>query len=284
MNSYFGIFKMQFKGEMQYRAKAFSGVFTQFFWGLMYICLYTAFMKDGVVNGFSLSQMTTYVWLGQAFFAMRFIGVGKNVPSEIVNGNVCYKFVRPINIYNIWYAEYMGERLASTILRFIPILVVAFLLPQGFNMTLPVSLTAFGLFALSLILGFLITGAISMFTVNIIFKTLSPRGASGIVATVCSLLGGGYIPLPLMPQKLQMILNYMPFRFVTDLPFRIYIGNIDTKNALIYIAISVAWLVVLVALGKLITKKKSKKSGYTRRLVCIENMSVCILNLLLNIG
>ena len=85
MSSYFGIFKMQFKGELQYRAKAISGILTQFFWGIMYICLYAAFIKDGTVNGFTLSQMTTYVWLGQAFFALRYVGMGKNVSSEVVS-------------------------------------------------------------------------------------------------------------------------------------------------------------------------------------------------------
>ena len=255
MSSYFGIFKMQFKGELQYRAKAISGIATQFFWGVMYICLYTAFLKNGTVNGFSLSQMTTYVWLGQAFWALRYVGIGKNVGNEIISGNVCYKFVRPINLYNLWYAEYLGEKLAATILRFAPILIIAFLLPSGFNMTTPVSGYAFLLFLISLILGLFICVAISMFSINFIFKTLSVKGATGIVTTICGLLGGIFIPLPLLPEKLQTILNYLPFRFIGDLPFRIYIGNVSIRDGLIFIGISFAWLIALVILGKLLIKK-----------------------------
>ena len=260
MKSYLGIFKMQFKGELQYRAKAISGVFTQFFWGIMYICLYTAFMKDGVVNGFNLAQMTTYVWLGQAFFAMRFISAPKSAPTEIVNGNVCYKFVRPINLYNLWYAEYTGEKLAATMLRFAPIMVVAFCLPYGFSMTLPVSIVAFLLFLLSFVIGIMLSSAISMFIVLLIFKTHSPKGATGIITTTCQLLGGGIVPLPLMPDKVQYILNFTPFRYTSDLPFRIYIGNIGITEGLIYIGISAAWLVGLVILGKLLLAKTLKKA------------------------
>ena len=73
MQSYRGLFKMTFKGELQYRAKALSGITTQFFWGLLYIYLYTAFMKGNTVNGFSISQMCSFVWLGQAFFVLRYI-------------------------------------------------------------------------------------------------------------------------------------------------------------------------------------------------------------------
>lgn len=260
MSSYFGIFKMQFKDELQYRAKAFSGILTQFFWGIMYICLYTAFMKDGIVNGFTLTQMTSYVWLGQAFFAIRFIGIGKNVGSEIVSGNVCYKFVKPLNIYNLWYAEYAGEKLASTLLRFSPILIIAFLLPSGVGLSLPVSFTAFILFLVSLILGLLIAVALSMFSVNLIFKTLSVKGSTGIVTALCGLLGGTYIPLPLLPMSLQKILNYLPFRFVSDLPFRIYVGDVLTTEALILIGISVVWLIILVLLGKILMNRSLKKT------------------------
>lgn len=258
MSSYFGIFKMKFKGELQYRAKALSGVLTQFFWALMYICLYTAFMKNGQVNGFSISQMVTYVWLGQAFFSLRFVGIGKNVAQEITSGNVCYKFVRPVNIYNLWFCEYAGEKMASSLLRFAPILVLAFFMPKGFCMSLPASPIAFLLFAVSLFIGLFVCVALSMFAVNLIFKTLSAKGSVGIVTTICGLLGGMYIPLPLLPQPVQNVVNYLPFRFVSDLPLRIYIGNVGTIDALIYIGISVAWLVILVVLGKLLMKKSLK--------------------------
>ncbi|MGN1208523.1 MAG: ABC transporter permease [Christensenellales bacterium] len=240
--------------QRQYRA------FLLNFFGELCIFLYSAFMKNGVVNGFSLSQMATYVWLGQAFFVMKYVSIGKNVAEEITSGNVCYKFVRPIKVYDLWYCEHVGEKLASTLLRFLPILLVGFLLPQGFNMSIPVSFVAFLLFLLSLSVGLLLNVALSMFAVNLIFKTLSSKGSLGIVSTICGLLGGMYIPLPLLPQGLQNVLNYLPFRFVSDLPFRIYIGNVPTNEALIYIAISLAWLFVLVLFGKLLMKRALKKT------------------------
>ena len=59
MMSYFGIFKMNFKGELQYRSKAISGVVTQIFWGLMYIYLYTAFMGGKIIDAFLHNFCTT---------------------------------------------------------------------------------------------------------------------------------------------------------------------------------------------------------------------------------
>ena len=260
MNSYRGLFKMTFKGELQYRAKAISGMLTQLFWGIMYVYLYTAFMGGKIIEGFTIAQMASYVWLGQAFFVLRFPDMPKNCASEIENGNVCYKFVRPINLYNKWYFEHLGFKLSATLLRFAPIVVVSLLLPSSIGLMLPVGGLAFLLFLVSLAIGALITSAISMIIVCLTFKTLSAKGTTAIVNTVCGLLGGLYIPIPLMPISIQNVLNYLPFRFITDLPLRIYIGNMSVLAALPYIAISLAWLVGLILLGKLFMSRVLKKT------------------------
>ena len=103
-------------------------------------------------------------------------------------------------------------------------------------------------------------GAISMFVVYLTFVTQSSKGSQIFVHTLTGLLGGMIIPLPMLPQALQNVLNYLPFRFISDLPFRIYIGNVDLKTAGIFIAISIAWLVVLIILGKLLLKLSLKKT------------------------
>lgn len=260
MRSYYGFFKMSFKGELQYRAKALSGVVTQIFWGLLYIYLYTAFMGGKIIEGFSISQMTAYVWLGQAFLVLRFLDLPKNCAKEITNGDVCYKFVRPVDLYNQWYADYVGYRLSASIIRSIPLLIVAFLMPGDLRMTLPASILAFLLFVVSLLIGALIMASISMITVFLTFKTLSAKGTVAICNTIVGLLGGAYVPLVFMPQGLQNVLDYLPFRFIMDLPARIYIGNILPLEGVKYLGIALVWLVLLIALGRFLISKVSKNA------------------------
>ena len=258
MKSYLGMFKMSFKGELQYRAKAISGVLTQFFWGIMYVYLYTAFMGGDVIDGFSIAQMASYVWLGQAFFALRYIDVPPNSAKEIENGDVCYKFTKPIDLYNQWFAENLGYKLSSALLRSPLIIIVSLLLPSSCGLMLPVSFPAFVLFVVALIVGVFTMCAIAMIAVALIFKTVSAKGVVTIVHTVTGLLGGLFIPLPLMPEAVQNVLNYLPFRFITDLPLRIYIGNVSCLSALMYIGIALVWLVALIAIGKLLLKKATR--------------------------
>lgn len=260
MSSYFGIFKMNFKGELQYRVKALSGVVTQVFWGLMYIYLYTAFMGGKVIAGFSIEQMITYVWLGQAFLVIRFLDLPKNCAKDIENGNICYKFVRPINLYNQWYAEHLGYKLSATILRCIPLILFAAIMPSSIRIMLPVSFTAFVLFLLALAIGTLLTSAISMIIVYLTFKTLSARGTVSICNTICGVLGGLYIPLVFMPESIQNILNYLPFRFILDLPARIYIGNIPPLEGIQFIGIAFAWLIAIIFIGKILINRAGKSA------------------------
>ncbi len=260
MKSYFGIFKMQFKGQLQYRAKAISGLTTQFFWGLFKIYLYLAFMINQAVDGFTTSQMVSYIWLGQAFFAVSFISLPKNSEQEIVKGDVCYKFIRPLNLYNQWFFESFGEKLANILLRCFPIIIIALILPSPLTLSAPTSWVHFILFLTSLIISLFLSVTLGMVAVYLTIKTLMPKGALDIVNVISGLLGGFYIPLPFMPQSIQNVLNYLPFRYVSDLPFRIYSGSLDISTSIIQIAISLAWLFALIFVVKLLMHFALKKT------------------------
>lgn len=260
MKEYKGLFKMTFKREIQYKIKALSGVITQLFWGIMYVYLYTSFMGGDIIDGFSIYQMASYVWLGQAFFAMRYVEMPKGCAKEIESGDVCYKFTRPINLYNQWYFEHLGYKVSATLLRSPVVILIALLLPAHFGLMLPVSFPAFLLFLLTLVIGALMMSAISMLVVFLTFKTSSSKGTSSMVNTICGIFGGLFIPLPLMPDALQNVINYLPFRYIVDLPLRIYIGNISLSTSVMFIGISVIWLVALIAIGKVLIAKALKNT------------------------
>lgn len=259
MASCIGFLKMSFKGEIQYRGKAISGMATQFFWGIMYVYLYTAFMTTKVIEGFSITQMATYVWLGQSFFSMRYVSLPKNSTKEIENGNVCYKFVRPISLYNQWYFECLGEKIASTLLRFAPIILVTIWLPKNIGFSLPASFGSFVVFLLLLALCMCISVAFSMFAVYLSLKTLSPRASRIFTHIICCVFSGMIVPIPLMPKSVQKVLEYLPFRFLSDTPFRVYIGSIGVKDGLISLLFGILWFAVLVCIGKLLLKSSTKK-------------------------
>ena len=105
---------------------------------------------------------------------------------------------------------------------------------------------------------FLVT-AIVMIAYIISLYTLSPAGVFSFLVAIAGLLAGQIVPLPMLPESIQTVFSFFPFRYVSDLPYRIYIGNINGTEALIQIGIQFAWLLCLVLIGKLVMKKRLNK-------------------------
>ena len=71
----------------------------------------------------------------------------------IMNGDVAYELCRPLSVYTMWFSRNVGGRMAETLLRCVPVLFCAFLMPEPYRMTLPVNMAAFGWFLFTMFLG-----------------------------------------------------------------------------------------------------------------------------------
>ena len=108
---YVSYFKIKFLNEIQYKVAAIAGSCTQFVWAGMYIMLYTAFLKDGSASDFSARQMTTYIWLQQAFFAFFNIwNIDKEIEEQCRLGDIATELVKPISLYSIWHAKSLAKK------------------------------------------------------------------------------------------------------------------------------------------------------------------------------
>lgn len=249
---YLALFKMKLIAGLQYRAAAWSGIATQFFWGFMLISIYLAFYRSGgAADSMPWPQLVSYLWLHQAFIAIIMLWwQDGELLSSIADGHVAYELCRPGDLFGLWYARLLAMRLANVSLRFGPIMVLAVLLPQAYRLSLPAGLGAFGLFLLSLALAALLNVAVSMFVYILTFITLSPVGARLLIGVASEFLMGSLIPIPLMPAWLQRALDFFPFRYMSDLPFRLWSGHIAGWDAAWQIAMQALWIVALVLLGR----------------------------------
>ena len=160
MKSYLNYFKLRVITNLQYRASALAGIATQLFFGLVYIMMYLAFYESNdTSNVMNWNQLVTYMWLQQAFFALTYPFIKDNELLEMIkNGNLAYELVRPQNFYFKFYIKMIAERFVGTLLRFLPVLIIGFLLPYPYNLSLPHSFGNFIIFIISLIFAcFLIT-------------------------------------------------------------------------------------------------------------------------------
>lgn len=261
MKKYFSFFKTRLINGLQYRAAAIAGIATQYAWGGATLLMYWAFYKNNInVFPMTFKELANYIWLQQGLltlFAMWFFDM--EIFASITSGNIAYELCRPVDIYNMWYTKNMAARLARVALRCLPLFIVAVILPYPFNLTLPPTVFAGAMFFLSLILGFLVVISFLMLIYISSFYTISSTGVRLLSMSVVELLSGAILPLPFFPPMLQKIVNLLPFASMQNTPFLIYAGHIIGTDALFAVVLQIAWLVILVLIGKVLIQKALKR-------------------------
>lgn len=252
MKKYLSFFRVRFSMGLQYRTAAIAGMTTQFVWGFMEIMVFRAFYAaDPAAFPMSFEATASYIWLQQAFLAIFAAWLLEpEIFDCITSGNVAYELCRPVHIYDMWFARSMASRLSRVVLRCFPILMVAFLLPQPYGISLPPSAGHFAVFLLTLVMSFLVSVAFYMWIYVLTFYTISPMGLRIMVASVVEFLSGGGIPLPFFPERIQRVLELLPFASMQNVPLRVYSGSMTQAQTQQAVALQVFWLVALVVLGR----------------------------------
>lgn len=259
--AYLSVFKLRINMGLQYRAAALAGIATQFFFGFMFVMIFQAFYAHSVSTPpMTLASVITYTWLKQAFLAFIMLWLRDNeMFGLITSGNIAYELCRPSDIYGLWYAKLLATRLSSALLRCFPLLLVTFFLPRPYRLELPPDLFTCVLFIAVLLVGLLMIVAISMLIYISVFVTMSPGGSLLLFSIFGDFFAGLVIPVPLMPGWMQHIVYALPFHWTADFPFRVYTGDLSKGEALIGLVAQAAWLLGLIALGKILMNKALRR-------------------------
>jgi ABC-2 type transport system permease protein len=248
MRGYTAILSARFRTLLQYRAAALAGFGTQFFWGLLRMMIFTAFYGlSRKTYPLSRDDTITYIWLGQATLQLLPWSIDAEVRTMVRTGTVAYELLRPLDLYTIWYVRSLAARAAPTLLRCVPMFVVAGLFFGLRPPASPASAIAWMLTTLgALLLGCSLTTLMSVTMV----RTVSGEGLARLIPPLVYTLSGLLIPLPLLPQWMQPVMNFLPFRGLMDTPFRLYMGHIPPAQLPFILGHQLAWTAALILLGR----------------------------------
>lgn len=258
MRAYLSTLKLGMKLETQYRAAFLSGFVTQLFFGFILVFLYRALYQGGSEQSVSMVNIASYVWLQQAFFRM-VLNNDSDLNQTIVTGGMAYQLCRPVSQYGYWFMHTLSQRLTGSLMRALPMLAVAALLPAGIGLAMPTSAPAMLLFLLSLTLGLLNACAISNICSAITLRTLDTRGISAMINLVQLTFSGNLLPLTLFPDAWQNFLFYTPFAQMLDAPIRLYTGEYALVQAPLLLCVQLLWLCALAALGAAMWKQNLRR-------------------------
>jgi ABC-2 type transport system permease protein len=259
MKPYLATLSARFRMQLQYRAAAFAGIVTQVFFGLVRVMIFQAFYAStSDPQPMTAEQTTTYLWLGQAFLLITMLGADSEIAAMIRSGNVAYELIRPVDLYNYWLARSFSSRAAPMLLRALPILLIAAMIG---HLETPPSFAHGALFVVSLFLGLVLSAVLFAAVTISMLWTISGEGIARLVPPIVFFLSGMIIPLPLFPEFLQPVIRAMPFRGMIDVPFRIYLGQMQPDEILAGFVQQVIWIGLSILFGRALL------AAGTRRLV-----------------
>ena len=257
MKPYLSIFRLRLRLETQYRGAVLGGFICQCFFGIILIAVYRA-LYESRPQALSFSHVAAYVWIQQAFFRM-ILSSDDELMGKIKTGGIVYDLCRPLHLYSFYFARILAQKLMGSLLRAIPMLVFAALLPECWGLSLPASLPGLLCSMLALLLGLFCVSATENITMAATMRTLDPRGFRTILNMLMMFFTGNILPLTLFPDSWQRVLTLFPYAQILDAPIRLYTGEYAAAEAPWILLLQAVWTAALVLLGCLLWRCNQRK-------------------------
>ena len=256
MKKYTAFFRMRLMAGLQYRAAALAGLSTQFVWGTMEILLYRAFWLEHPERfPMGMDALASYIWLQQAFLTLFAMWTFEfDIINSIKTGTIAYELTRPVDLYAMWMTRSLALRLSRAILRMMPVIFLAVLIPQPYGLRLQISPAVFLLFLLSMVLMLLVVCTYTLLIYALTLYLTDSNGIGTLSVAAADLLGGGVVPLPFMPDGIRQIAAFSPFGSMQNVPLRIFSGDILLPDIPGVIGLQIFWVLALGTAGYALTR------------------------------
>ena len=244
--------KCAFLKMLAYRLRYYTGIFTYLIFVSVYHFIWKAVYANqhegALINGFTFSEMVTYIaigWIARSFY---FSNIDNEVHNLVRSGQITSFLLRPVSFQTTLFCQALGESLFRLLFFSIPIgLVIVSIFP----VTLPTSTLAFAYFALSTFLGFAVLVALNFIIGLLAFFFHSIEGIMRAKHNIIMLLSGLLLPMTFFPPAIQSLLEWMPFQAIAYIPLAIYLGKVSEYDILDAVLLQASWFLILTLVGAL---------------------------------
>ena len=262
------LFRIRVAEGLQYRIAGISNAAIGIFWGLIEIVVLTVFYTYGNnnagenINGLTLSQGVSYIWVAQAVIGFLNSSIDGDLLKKIISGDIGVELCRPLDLYWHWFARTAAGKVSAVSVRGVLMIIFGIVLSltgfKSIGLGPPHNSLYFFLFIISVFNALIFSTAYGMFMTAVRMGISWGDGPLNIIGVLGMVLSGAHLPLQLWPDFMQAFLRMQPFAGYLDTPVRFYAGSVDIQTGLISMAFQFMWIIVFVISGKMIMKHKIK--------------------------
>ncbi len=210
--------------------------------------LWTALLDNrSGLAGYSREQLLTYVLVMTLLRAWVLACVTDRIPSEISRGKISELVLRPMAMVGFWATQDVANKALNIASAVIELSVfIALVHPP---LMAPVSLGAGAAFVLSMLGGMVIYFELSWLLGVLGFWTAQSWGPRFCFEVVLEFCAGAYFPIDILPQRVQSVMNALPFPYLVFHPLSIYLGRAPVSSYVGIFATQACWILVLGVAG-----------------------------------
>jgi len=192
------------------------------------------------IKGLNLPDIDVYFFM---IYALRGV-VNMNLPDimedDIQSGSVAAAYIRPLRYPIQMFMRGFSSDMMTMIFLTLPFFAIAILISHialAFNTVL--------LLLVEILIAYILINLIGFLLGMTAIKLINIDGLIAIVFTTMLLLGGGIIPLNMMPSIVQQILYISPFAIMLYIPATTFLGTASQSVIMTGIIAGLVWIIIL---------------------------------------
>jgi ABC-2 type transport system permease protein len=254
---YVEVARRAFRRFATYRGATGAALFTNVVFGIFLTSVVGAVARQrgGAIGGLDEAGLVTQIWLGQGMIAVVDVFVRHpELVERIRSGDVVIDLYRPIDLQAWWAAVDAGRAAYELLVRFVPPVTIGIVffgarLPAGRDVPAVV---------LALVLAVSVSYALRFLAYSSGFWLIDARGAVRTLMTVWIVGAGMTIPLPLLPDAIELPLRALPFASTIQLVSDVWTGT-ARPSLPASLALQATWAVVLLSAGRVVQARATRK-------------------------
>lgn len=238
---YLGHFRVTMIRYMAYRVELVIWLISMILQPVVFMVVWrtAAANLGGELSGFTRADLATYFILVMLVNHLTMSWLMFEWDGRVRNGELSYLLLRP---YHVIHRD-LGENITFKTATFPVMLATAGGLVLAFEPSLArVTLATVALFAGSLLVTYLLRFTSDWTAAIAALYTERVEAVNVVYFFVLLLFSGQMAPLPLLPEAVQAVAAFLPFRWMVDFPVRLLMGRLTGAEILVGFLAQAGWL------------------------------------------
>ncbi|MEX2623477.1 MAG: ABC-2 family transporter protein [Acidimicrobiia bacterium] len=243
--------------EFQYRVTAFIGLIGFLIEPVVYLAVWrsVAIAQGGAVGDYGLSELTGYYIAWSLVRAMNLALAPYTWEWRIRGGRLNEFLIRPVHPFHRDFAFFAGQK-PIWIVMALPLAAIMWL---TFRPDLTLSLVGILGFSVAIWLAFAIRHMVLFVLGSVNFWTTRTSALFEMIVALELMLSGRLVPMSLMPEWVQRVSYFLPFRWTFQFPIETVIGRLNGGQILTGLGVQIAWIVGLTFLIRVVWGQAIKR-------------------------